>query len=70
MRDWLMRTILLIVHINILERKRKRASDDHHPLGKISGTIVQKSSNRGAARLGILLGSKGFTIIVLTSVLG
>lgn len=43
-----------------LSGKRKmRLPSDHHPLGKISvSTIVQKSSNRGAARLGILLGSE------------
>ena len=36
-----------------------RLPSDHHPLGKISvSKVVQKSSNRGAARLGILLGSQ------------
>lgn len=36
-----------------------RLPSDHHPLGKISvSKVVQKSSNRGAARLGILLGSR------------
>jgi cell division protein FtsI (penicillin-binding protein 3)/stage V sporulation protein D (sporulation-specific penicillin-binding protein) len=36
-----------------------RLPGDHHPLGKITvSKVVQKSSNRGAARLGILLGSK------------
>ena len=36
-----------------------RLPNDHHPLGKISvSKVVQKSSNRGAARLGILLGSQ------------
>lgn len=35
-----------------------RLPSDHHPLGKISvSKVVQKSSNRGAARLGILLGT-------------
>ena len=38
--------------------KKLRLPSDHHPLGRISvSEIVQKSSNRGAARLGILLGS-------------
>lgn len=36
-----------------------RLPSDHHPLGKITvSKVVQKSSNRGAARLGILLGSQ------------
>ena len=36
-----------------------RLPSDHNPLGKISvSKVVQKSSNRGAARLGILLGRK------------
>ncbi len=39
--------------------KRMRLPGDHHPLGKISvKKVVQKSSNRGAAQLGILLGSQ------------
>jgi cell division protein FtsI (penicillin-binding protein 3)/stage V sporulation protein D (sporulation-specific penicillin-binding protein) len=38
--------------------RRLRLPSDHHPLGKISvHKIVQKSSNRGAAQLGIKLGS-------------
>ena len=43
-----------------LSGKRKmRLPRDHHPLGPISvSKIVQKSSNRGAARLGILLGKR------------
>jgi len=36
----------------------RRLPSDHHPLGKISlREVVQKSSNRGAAQLGIKLGS-------------
>ena len=36
-----------------------RLPNDHHPLGKISvHEVVQKSSNRGAAQLGIKLGAK------------
>lgn len=36
-----------------------RLPGDHHPLGRISvKKVVQKSSNRGAAQLGILLGSQ------------
>ena len=36
-----------------------RLPNDHNPLGKISvSKVVQKSSNRGAARLGILLGKQ------------
>ena len=36
-----------------------RLPSDHHPLGKISvHKVVQKSSNRGAAQLGIMLGAK------------
>ena len=39
--------------------KRLRLPGDHHPLGKISvKQVVQKSSNRGAAQLGIKLGSQ------------
>ena len=39
--------------------KRYRLPGDHNPLGKISvSKVVQKSSNRGAAQLGIMLGSK------------
>jgi cell division protein FtsI (penicillin-binding protein 3) len=39
--------------------KRLRLPGDHHPLGKISvKEVVQKSSNRGAAQLGIKLGSQ------------
>lgn len=39
--------------------KRLRLPSDHHPLGKISvSKVVQKSSNRGAARLGIMLGAE------------
>lgn len=35
-----------------------RLPSDHHPLGKISvHKVVQKSSNRGAAQLGIMLGA-------------
>jgi len=38
--------------------KNLRLPSDHHPLGKISvHKIVQKSSNRGAAQLGIKLGA-------------
>lgn len=38
--------------------KLLRLPSDHHPLGKISvSKVVQKSSNRGAAQLGIKLGS-------------
>ena len=38
--------------------RRLRLPSDHHPLGKISvHKIVQKSSNRGAAQLGIRLGA-------------
>lgn len=47
--------------VGVLNRghKRYRLPSDHHPLGRISvSTIVQKSSNRGAAQMGILLGSK------------
>ena len=37
--------------------RRLRLPSDHHPLGKISlSEVVQKSSNRGAAQLGIKLG--------------
>ncbi len=39
--------------------RKLRLPSDHHPLGKISvSKVVQKSSNRGAAQLGIMLGSK------------
>jgi cell division protein FtsI/penicillin-binding protein 2 len=39
--------------------RKYRLPSDHHPLGKISlSKVVQKSSNRGAAQLGILLGSR------------
>ena len=39
--------------------KKLRLPGDHHPLGKISvKKVVQKSSNRGAAQLGIKLGSQ------------
>ena len=39
--------------------RKLRLPSDHHPLGKISvSKVVQKSSNRGAARLGLLLGSQ------------
>ena len=39
--------------------RRMRLPGDHHPLGRISvKKVVQKSSNRGAAQLGILLGSQ------------
>jgi cell division protein FtsI (penicillin-binding protein 3)/stage V sporulation protein D (sporulation-specific penicillin-binding protein) len=47
--------------VGVLNRghRRYRLPSDHHPLGKISvSTIVQKSSNRGAAQMGILLGSR------------
>ena len=38
--------------------RKLRLPSDHHPLGKISvHKIVQKSSNRGAAQLGIKLGA-------------
>lgn len=38
--------------------RRLRLPSDHHPLGKISvSKVVQKSSNRGAAQLGIMLGA-------------
>ena len=46
--------------VSVLNRghRRYRLPSDHHPLGKINvSTIVQKSSNRGAAQMGILLGS-------------
>ena len=37
--------------------RRMRLPGDHHPLGRISvKKVVQKSSNRGAAQMGILLG--------------
>ncbi|MAK46065.1 MAG: peptidoglycan glycosyltransferase [Opitutae bacterium] len=40
-------------------RRTMRLPSDHNPLGKISvSKVVQKSSNRGAARLGILLGKE------------
>ena len=39
-------------------------AERHNPLGKISvSKVVQKSSNRGAARLGILLGKRDSTNI-------
>ena len=39
--------------------RKYRLPGDHHPLGKISlSKVVQKSSNRGAAQLGIMLGSR------------
>ena len=39
--------------------RRMRLPSDHHDLGKISvSKVVQKSSNRGAAQLGIMLGSQ------------
>jgi len=39
--------------------RRMRLPGDHHPLGKISvSKVMQKSSNRGAAQLGIMLGSQ------------
>jgi len=47
--------------VSVLNRghRRYRLPSDHHPLGKINvSTIVQKSSNRGAAQMGILLGSR------------
>jgi len=38
-------------------KKRLRLPKDHHPLGKISlHQVVQKSSNRGAAQVGLMLG--------------
>jgi cell division protein FtsI/penicillin-binding protein 2 len=38
--------------------RKYRLPADHHPLGKISvSKVVQKSSNRGAAQMGILLGA-------------
>jgi len=38
--------------------RRLRLPSDHHPLGKISvSKVVQKSSNRGAAQLGVMLGA-------------
>ncbi len=38
--------------------KTRRLPSDHHPLGRISlREVVQKSSNRGAAQLGIKLGA-------------
>jgi len=40
-------------------KKRLRLPKDHHPLGKISlHQVVQKSSNRGAAQVGLMLGSE------------
>ncbi len=40
-------------------RKTLKLPRDHHPLGKITlREVVQKSSNRGAAQLGIRLGSE------------
>ncbi len=47
--------------VGVLHRghRRYRLPSDHNPLGKISvSSVVQKSSNRGAAQMGILLGSK------------
>jgi len=42
-------------------KKRLRLPKDHHPLGKISlHQVVQKSSNRGAAQVGLMLGLNGF----------
>ena len=39
--------------------RKLRLPSDHHPLGNISvSKVVQKSSNRGAARLGIMLGAE------------
>ena len=39
--------------------RRMRLPGDDHPLGKVSvSEVVQKSSNRGAAQLGIMLGSQ------------
>lgn len=39
--------------------RRMRLPSDHHELGEISvSKVVQKSSNRGAAQLGIMLGSQ------------
>ena len=39
--------------------RKYRLPSDHHSLGKITlSKVVQKSSNRGAAQLGILLGSR------------
>ena len=39
--------------------RKYRLPSDHHPLGKISvREVVSKSSNRGAAQLGILLGDR------------
>lgn len=39
--------------------RRMRLPSDHHDLGQISvSKVVQKSSNRGAAQLGIMLGSQ------------
>jgi cell division protein FtsI/penicillin-binding protein 2 len=46
--------------VGTIERgsRRLRLPGDHHPLGKISvSKVVQKSSNRGAAQLGIMLGA-------------
>jgi cell division protein FtsI/penicillin-binding protein 2 len=38
--------------------RKYRLPSDHHPLGKISlSKVVQKSSNRGAAQLGVMLGA-------------
>jgi cell division protein FtsI/penicillin-binding protein 2 len=47
--------------VGVLHRGHRiyRLPSDHNPLGKISvSSVVQKSSNRGAAQMGILLGSK------------
>ena len=39
-------------------KKSLRLPKDHHPLGKISlHQVVQKSSNRGAAQVGLSLGA-------------
>ena len=60
MKVWWNRKILLIVPIQAIgSGKARRLPSDHHPLGKISlKEVVQKSSNRGAARLGIKLGAE------------
>ena len=46
--------------VGVIEKgsRRLRLPSDHHPLGKISvSKVVQKSSNRGAAQLGVMLGA-------------
>ena len=43
---------------SIVRVRKLRLPGDHNPLGKITvSEVVQKSSNRGAAQLGIMLGA-------------